>query len=53
MWIEYENKIYDIGNMYSMRALPMMHLLGSPHYAIEEPIHLEKKLITVKNFLYS
>ena len=25
MWIEYENKIYDIGNMYNMRTLPMTY----------------------------
>ena len=43
MWIEYENKIYDIGNMYNMRTMPMIHLLGTPQYAIEEPIRLEKK----------
>ena len=30
VWIEYENKIYDIGKMYNMRTLPMMHLLGPP-----------------------
>ena len=43
MLIEYENKIYDIGNVYNMRTLPMTHLLGPPQYAIEEPIHLENK----------
>ena len=32
MWIEYENKIYDIGNMYNMRTLPMTHLLDPPQY---------------------
>ena len=25
MWIEYEKKIYDIGNMYNMRTLPMTY----------------------------
>ena len=43
VWIEYENKIYDIGNMYNMRTLPMMHLLGLPQYTIGEPVHLENK----------
>ena len=43
VWIEYENKIYDIGNMYNMRTLSMMNLSGPPQYAIEEPIHLESK----------
>ena len=38
-----KNKIYDIGNMYNMRTLPITHLLGPPQYAIEEPIHLENK----------
>ena len=37
VWIEYENKIYD------MKTLPMTHLLGPPQYAIEEPIHLKNK----------
>ena len=50
MWIEYENKIYDIGNMYNMRTLPTMHLLGPPQYAIEEPIHLENKADNHKEF---
>ena len=30
VWIEYENKIYDIENMYNMRTLPTTHLLGPP-----------------------
>ena len=50
VWIEYDNKIYDIGNMYNMRTLPMMHLLGPPQYAIEEPIHLENKADNHKEF---
>ena len=29
--------------MYNMRTMPMIHLLGRPQYAIEEPIHLENK----------
>ena len=43
MWIDYENKIYDIGNFFNMRTMPMIHLLGLPQYAIEEPFHLENK----------
>ena len=43
MWVEYENKIYDIGNMYNMRTFPTSHLLGPPQYAIKEPIHLKNK----------
>ena len=50
VWIEYENKIYDIGNMYNMKTLPMIHLLGPPQYAIEEPIHLENKADNHKKF---
>ena len=50
MWIELENKIYDIGNKYNMRTLPMMHLLGPPQYAIEEPIHFENKADNHKEF---
>ena len=50
MWIEYENKIYDIGNMYNMRTLPMIYLLGLPQYAIQEPIHLENKVDNHEGF---
>ena len=50
VWIEYENKIYDIGNMYNMKTLPMIHLLGPPQYAIEGPIHLENKADNHKEF---
>ena len=50
VWIAYENKIYDIGNMYNMRTLSLMHLLGPPQYAIEEPIHLEIKGDNQKEF---
>ena len=50
VWIENENKIYDIGNMYNMRTLPMMHLVGSPQNAIEEPIHLKNKADKHKEF---
>ena len=50
VWIEYENKIYDIGNMYNMRTLPMTHHLGPPQYAIEESIHLENKADNHKEF---
>ena len=38
VWIEYENKIYDIGNMYNIRTMPMLYLLGPPQYTIGEPI---------------
>ena len=41
MWIEYENEIYNIGHMYDIRYIPMLHLLGNPQYAIEDPAHLE------------
>ena len=27
--------------MYNIRTIPLLHLLGTPQYAIEEPIHLE------------
>ena len=50
MWIEYENKMYDIGNMYNMRTLSLMHLLGPPQYAIEEPINLENNGENHKEF---
>ena len=50
MWIEYENKRYDIGNMYNMKTLPMIHLLVPPQYAIEEPFHLENKGDNRKEF---
>ena len=31
MWIEFdENEIYDIGHMYNIRTIPMLHLLGYP-----------------------
>ena len=30
VWIEYENEIYDIGNMYNIRTMPMLYLLGPP-----------------------
>ena len=50
MWIEYENKIFDIGNMYNMRTLPMIHLLGPPQYVLEEPIHLENIADNHKEF---
>ena len=29
--------------MYNIRTLPMIHLLGPPEYAIEEPSHVENK----------
>ena len=48
-----KNKIYDIGNMYNMRTMPMTHLLGLPQYAIEEPIHLENKADNHKEFLFT
>ena len=50
MWIEHENRIYDIGKMYNMRTLLRIHLLGPPQYAIEEPIHLENKAENHKQF---
>ena len=57
MRIEYENEIHDVGNMYSIRTMPMFSLLGPPQYTIEEPIHLENKtdnhkknFFTVKEF---
>ena len=50
MWIEYENEIYDIGNMYNMRTMPMMHCLGPPQYSIKEPTHLENKADNHKEF---
>ena len=53
VWIEYENEIYDIGNVHNIRTIPILHLLGPPRYTIEEPIHLENKPITIKKFLYS
>ena len=53
VWLDYENEINDIRNMYKIRTMPMLYLLGPPQYTTEEPIHLEKKLITIKNFLYS
>ena len=40
VWIEFENKIYDSGNMYNIRTVDMLHL-GNSQYAIEEPVHLE------------
>ena len=43
VWVEYKNKIYDVGNMYNIRTMFMTHLLGLPQYTIEEPIHLENK----------
>ena len=50
MWIEYENKIYDIRDMYNIRTIPMIHLLGPPQYSIQEPIHLEIKADNHKDF---
>ena len=50
VWIEYENEIYDIGNMYNFRIMPTIYLLGRPQYAIEEPIQLENKAINHKEF---
>ena len=50
MWIEFENAIKDIGNMYNIRFLPMLYLLGPPQYAIEEPILLENKADNQKEF---
>ena len=50
MWTEYENKIFDIGNMYDMRTMPLIHLLGPPQYAIEQPIQLESKADNHKEF---
>ena len=29
--------------MYKIRTTPMFYLLGSPQYAIEEPVHLKTK----------
>ena len=43
MLVEYENKLYDVGNMYNIRTLPITHLLDPRQYDIEEPIHLENK----------
>ena len=28
MWVEYENKVHDVENMYNIRTIPMIHLLG-------------------------
>ena len=50
MWIDYENEIYDIGNMYHIRTMPKLFLLGPPQYAMEEHIHLEKKADNHKEF---
>ena len=50
VWFEYKDKIYDIGNMYNMRSMPMTHLLGPPQYAIEEPVHSENKADNHKEF---
>ena len=52
VWIEYENEIYDIGNMYNIRTMPMLYLLGPPQYTIEEPIHLENKADNYKEFSF-
>ena len=50
VWVEYRNKIYDVGNMYNIRTNPMTHLLGPPQYAIKELIHLENKADNHKEF---
>ena len=50
VWSEDENEIYDFGNMYNMKTMPMMYLLGPPQYAIEEPIHLENTADNHKEF---
>ena len=42
MWIKDENEVNDIGYMYILRTIPMLHLLGTPQYVMEEPFHLEK-----------
>ena len=52
VWIEYENQIYDIGNMYNIRTMPMLYLLGPPQYTKEEPIHLENKADHRKEFSF-
>ena len=49
-WVEYENQIYDIGNMYNIRTMPMFYILGPPQYTIEEPMHLENKADSYKEF---
>ena len=41
---------YDIGNMYNIRTMSMLYLLGPPQYTIEEPIHLETKADDHKEF---
>ena len=43
VWIEYQSEIYDIGIMYNIRTIPMLHLLLTPQYAIEEIYQLESK----------
>ena len=50
VWVQYENEIYDIGNMYNVKTMPMIRLPGPPQYAIEEPIQLENKADTHKEF---
>ena len=50
MWIEFEKKLYDFGNMYNNRTIPMIHLLGPPQYAMEEPIASEDKADNHKEF---
>ena len=50
VWIEYENEIYDIGNMYNIRTMPMLYVLGPPQYTIEKPINLENKADDYKEF---
>ena len=50
MWIENENKIYDLGKMYDMRTMPMIHFLGRPQYATDKPIHLKNTADNHKEF---
>ena len=39
--------------MYNKRTQPMIHLLGPPQYAKEEPINLENKADNHKEFFYN
>ena len=51
MWIEYENKIYDIRNMYKKKKYAYDTASRSPpQYTIEEPIRLENKADNHKEF---
>ena len=52
VWVEYKDKIYDIGNMYNMRIIPMTHLLVLLNMPQKNRFIWKIKLITIKNFPY-